>query len=711
MTIEISTQRLKSLFRPQAVAFVGASDKSGFSRNAYANMVEFAYDKQTFLVNKRGVDTHGTPTVTSCQHIEEPVDTAFMMVPQAATLDALSDAAAAGIRNAVILSAGYGEAGEAGIKAQRELVDHATSLDMLLLGPNHLGFANFVDQIPVTSIPGLPHESGPVALLSQSGASSQAMADFASLSGVGLSYMVTLGNEAMVTAGHVLDFLVEDDTTRAVAIFMETIRHPEVFRAAARRAAEAGKAVVVLKAGSSELSARTAAAHTGALVGDDRVTDAIFRDLGVIRVDSIEDMLLTAGAAAYLGPLAKPGIGVVSISGGACDILADRAEDLGADIPEIAADTTELLAEIMPDYGTVQNPLDVTGAAVGDPTIFTRSIEAMSTDPSVGVVIAVNSLPWRPSTEPWAEQWLADAIGAGVARSTKPVIYVNQVSQPITDRTKDVLAQAGIPYVVAGLRQSMVALGHIGRWSAAIRDKVDRSAEESRELVVPEQSRRRGGWSEDTTRRLFADNGIPLVPARLVSSVADAVEAATDLAGPVAIKVSSPQILHKSDIGGVRLNVLGDRAVAEAFDAVMAAGAQVDGATIEGALVSPMRSQGTELLVGVVRDQQWGLILAVALGGIFVEVLDDSVLAPLPVNAEQAAEMLTRLRGAALLNGARGTTPADLDVIADVISRVGNLAVGLGDDLGSMEINPLRIDGPIVEALDAVITWTEKDAL
>src|SRR6185437_9085767 len=317
-----------------------------------------------------GTQTHGQPTVTSCAQIGEPVDVAYLMVPQAGLLEALDDAAAAGIRNACVLSSGYAEAGEAGRAAQAERADHAAGLGMVLLGPNHLGFANLTDGMPVCSIPGLPAESGPVALLSQSGASSSAMVDFARMVNVGLSYLVTLGNEAMITAGHVLDYLVDDPGTRAVAIFMETVRDPETFRRAARRAAQAGKAIVVLKAGSSALSARTAAAHTGALVGDDRVIDAVFADLGVIRVDSIEDMLITAGAAAALGRLDRPGIGIVSISGGACDIVADRADDLGADLPELAPSTRDALAAIMPAYGTVQNPLDVTGAAVIDPTIF-----------------------------------------------------------------------------------------------------------------------------------------------------------------------------------------------------------------------------------------------------------------------------------------------------------------------------------------------------
>jgi acyl-CoA synthetase (NDP forming) len=709
MSSAITADRLTSLLRPRSVALVGAANKSTFSILAYRNLVEFGFDARTFLVNRRGAETHGRSTVTSCAQIGEPVDVAYLMVPQAGMLAALDDAAAAGIRNAVILSSGYGEAGEAGRAAQAELAARADSLGMVLLGPNHLGFANFVDRIPVCSIPGLPQAAGPVALLSQSGASSSAMLDFAAMVNVGLSYMVTLGNEAMITAGHVLDFLVDDPHTRAVAIFMETIRDPEVFRRGARRAAEAGKAVVVLKAGSSVLSARTAAAHTGALVGDDRVIDAVFADLGVIRVDSIEDMLITAGAAAALGRLDRSGIGIVSISGGACDIVADRAQDLGAVMPELAAPTRDALAEIMPAYGTVQNPLDVTGAAIIDPTLFTRSIDIMSADPSIGVIGIINSVPWTDSGQPNLGQMFVDAIGAGMETAACPTVYINQVLQPITDYTRQVMAQGQVPYVIPGLRQAIVALRNVGWWSDAIR--TPRPDSGSADVVaLPAADRRPGPWSEDTARRILADAGIPVVPARLVTSVEDAVKAAADLGGPLAVKIVSPDILHKSDIGGVRLHVAADEdTIRHAYEAVTAAAARVGGARIDGVLISPMRSGGTDLLVGVVRDPQWGPMLAVALGGIFVEVLGDSVLTPLPVTPARAKEMLEKLRGAALLQGARGAPPADLDAVAAVVARVGDLALALGDALESLEINPLRVEGAAIEALDAAVTWTRKD--
>jgi succinyl-CoA synthetase beta subunit len=227
---------------------------------------------------------------------------------------------------------------------------------------------------------------------------------------------------------------------------------------------------------------------------------------------------------------------------------------------------------------------------------------------------------------------------------------------------------------------------------------------------VPAQALRHGQWSEDAARRMLADAGLPVVPARLVSSAGDAAKAAAEFGGPVCVKVVSPQILHKTDIGGVLLDVPAEQdAVRDAFEAVTAAAARVDGAGVDGVLVSPMRRGGAELLIGVVRDPHWGPMLAVALGGVFVEVLKDSALAPLPVSPGQARAMLDRLRGRAVLDGVRGAAPADLDALAAVIARAGDLALALGDDLESLEINPLRVDGATIEALDAVVTWARKD--
>ena len=457
----------------------------------------------------------------------------------------------------------------------------------------------------------------------------------------------------------------------------------------------------MLKVGRSHLSARTAAAHTGALVGDDATVSAVLRDLGVIRVDSIEDMLITAGAAAHLGRLRRACIGVVSVSGGACDIVADQAEDLGAELPELARGP-EALARLMPGYGTVQNPLDVTGAAVIDPSLFTRAIETILADPSVGVVAVINALPWRPApgsgSGSWHLQPIASAIGAGIAAAQVPVVYVSQVLQPITDYTRQVLDEAGVPYAIPGLGQAVAALARVAWWSRA-------SGVTSEPVPPPRLVRgradaaaRRGAWSEAAARELLAAAGVPVVPARLVTSAAEAETAATEFGVPVAVKVSSPDIVHKTAAGGVRLNVPPGR-VRVAYDEVTEAAAG-RGARSDGVLVAPMRGPGTELLVGVARDPDWGLMLAVAVGGVFVEILNDSALATLPISPARARGLLQSLRAAPLL------APM-LETIAPVVVRVGDLAVSLGDDLESLEINPLLIGPQGAEALDAVVTWSE----
>ena len=405
------------------------------------------------------------------------------------------------------------------------------------------------------------------------------------------------------------------------------------------------------------------------------------------------------------GRLGRTGLGIVSISGGACDIVADRADDLGAGLPELAPATRDALAAIMPAYGTVQNPLDVTGAAIIDPGIFTRSIEAMSADPSIGVVGVVNSIPWIDTGRPYGGQMFVDAIGAGLRAASCPTVYINQVMQPVTGYTRAAMERGGVRYVIPGLRQAVVALRNVAWWSEATRTAA--APTPPAPVPVPAPGLRRGKWSEHAARALLAEAGIPVVPARLAGSADEAVKAAAEFpGGPLSVKIVSADILHKSDIGGVRLDVPADEdAVRAAYRAVTAAAP--DGARIEGVLVSPMRRGGTELLVGVVSDPQWGPVLAVAIGGLFVEVLRDSALAPLPVTPAQAGRLLDRLRGRAILDGVRGAAPADRDALTAVIARIGDLALALGDSLESLEVNPLLIDGDRIEALDTVVTWRE----
>jgi acetate---CoA ligase (ADP-forming) len=695
--------RLQSLFRPTSIAIVGASEKSLFSSIAWNNLLEFGFSQHAYLVNRRGVVTHGQQTVTSCAELPSDVDVAFLMVPQHGTLDALREAAAAGIRNAVLLSSGYAEAGPPGRAAQAELVRTAQQLDMVVLGPNHLGFVNVTDGIPVSSMLDLPRVAGHVGLVAQSGATTGSMIDFARMSDIRFSHVVTTGNEAMITATDVLDFLVDDPQTRAVALLVETIRRPELFLAAVTRASAAGKAVVVLKLGTSELSARTAEAHTGSLVGDDRTIDAIFRQYGVIRVDSVEDLLITAQLAAFTGPLATNGVGITSISGGACDLVADRGQDLGLNLVPFAEATVKKLAELLPSYGTPHNPLDVTGAAVINPTLFTTLIEAVAADPGVSLVATIFDLPWEEKPTHGAAA-MCRAIGAGTSGSPVPGLVINQTLRPVTAYTQQLQREYEIPLVIGGLRNAVVAMSGVGRWSE-IRQRT-RPAPAAPPAGLPAPAGRRGSWSEWHTRQLLEAAGVPVVPAVLATSEDEAVAAARQF-GTVAMKIASPDILHKTEVGGVRLDV-GSRDAAVSYRAILDSVAMnAPGTAVDGVLVSPMRGPGVELIVGVVADPDWGPMLAVGLGGALVEVLQDASLRRLPVDVEEVRRMLDELRGRAILDGVRGGPGVDVDAAVAAIHAVAVLAETLGAELLALEVNPLRLDTDGAEALDAVLTWRE----
>jgi acetate---CoA ligase (ADP-forming) len=693
--------RLQSLFRPKTVAIVGASEKSLFSSIAWHNLVEFGFSEHAHLVNRRGARTHGQPTVTSCAELPPDVDVAFLMVPQSGTLDALREAAAAGIHNAVVLSSGYAEAGPAGRSAQAELVRTAHELDMVVLGPNHLGFVNVTDRIPVSSMLDLPQAAGHVGLVAQSGATCGSMIDFARMCDIRFSHVVTTGNEAMITASDVLDFLVDDAETRAIALFVETIRRPELFLAAVERANALGKAVVVLKLGTSELSARTAEAHTGSLVGDDRTVDAIFRQYGVIRVDSVEDLLITAHLAAFTGPLATSGVGITSISGGACDVVADRGQDLGLKLVPFADETVRRLAELLPAYGTPHNPLDVTGAAVIQPTLFTSLVEAVAADPGVSLVATIFDLPWEEKPTHGAAA-MCRAIGAGISTATVPGLVINQTLRPVTGYTQRLQHEYQIPLVIGGLRNAVVAMSGVGRWSQ-VRQRSP-AAPSPPPANLPPPAERHGSWSEWRTRQLLQAAAVPVVPAVLATSEDEAV-AAAERFGTVAMKIASPDILHKTEVGGVRLDI-GNADAAGGYRTVLDSVARhVPDAGIEGVMVSPMRGPGVELIVGVLTDPDWGPMLAVGLGGALVEVLQDASLRRLPVGAEEIRSMLDELRGRAVLDGVRGAPGVDIDAAVAAIHAVAVLAETLGADLLALEVNPLRLDADGAEALDAVLTW------
>jgi acyl-CoA synthetase (NDP forming) len=704
----VSVEQLHRFFRPHSIALIGATDYSRWSVFTFENLKNFGFPGPIYLVNPNRGIVHGQRAYPSLSDLPEPVDLAFVMVSTPRVLPIVQEAAQLGTRHFVVLTAGFSEMGAEGIRLERELLAFAQEHELTLLGPNGNGFINVTDRIIPYGLPVAPPlRAGPVGVVLQSGALTSAVLSFAQAHAIGLSLMVAMGNESMISVTDVVDYLLEDEATRSIALFLESIRHPAELRRVAEKARERRKAIVAFKIGRSEASSRTAFAHTGSLVGNDAINDAAFRQLGIIRVSSLEDLLTTAGLAGYSAPLPGRKMGVVTPSGGACDIISDIAEEVGLELPEFAPETIERLQAILPPFSTSHNPLDVTGYVVVDPTLQQRAFEIVSHDPNIDFTLYLTAT--ESGREPTPEMLAAsllqfDNLTRLIRSAPHPVVLVSNTCMDLSRTARAVVEHTGLHFT-AGMEHGVHALGRFLWWSDFINAAPGKVQEETT-LSISSEGRFAGQWSEAQARELLQQAGIPTISARLATSPEAAVEAARELGLPVVLKIQSPDLLHKSDVGGVALYLETEEAVRTEFTAMLArVQARHPDATIEGILVSPMRSAGVELLVGIVRDPLWGPVLTVGLGGIWTELLKDTALRVLPVQRHEITTMLGELRGAAQLRGARGQKPVDLEALSDVIYRISTLALALGPQLSVLEINPLLADAERIEALDVLVGW------
>lgn len=701
-----SPERLRSFFEPKSIALVGASEKSAWFNYVYSNLHGRNFAGEVYYINPRSQTIHGHPTVAHLAEIGKPVDLAFVMVPPDVVPGIFREIVAAGIHNAILLTSGFGEIDAAGRQRQQELADYAQENDLVFLGPNCMGYINFAHNIAaMPGIPSVPVVPGGIALISQSGALTANMLAYAYSQHIGLNALVSTGNEASLSISDVVNYFVDDESTHVIALFVESFRNPTGFREVAQRALHKGKPIVAFKIGRSEISANVAQAHTGSLVGDDRVIEALFRQSGVIRVDSLEELLITSSILAQTGVLSGRRLGFQSISGGACDMAADRAEQVGIEFPPFTPQTKQALAQLLPVLGAAHNPLDTTGAAITNAALYEQVLTVISKDPHLDIFLCAQGLP--------VNERELDGFGrtAEVLHNAPcPAYLFSNTGESIPEIAHMAIERYHLPYLPGGIYHGFAALARVMWWSERYRHEQEKAGESIEHieplgfgagLAISES------WSEDRTRTFLQEHDVPVVPALVVTSADEAAEAVRSQGFPVALKIVSPDILHKSDIGGVRLGLRDEGEVREAFQQIQEAAQRITPLPqIEGVLVSPMRSGGVELLIGVVRDAVWGQVLAVGLGGIWVEVLKDTSLRVLPVARTEIRAMLDELQGSALLRGARGTKPADIDALVEIIFRISTLAYSQGTELESLEINPLWVDGSQIEALDALITWS-----
>jgi acetate---CoA ligase (ADP-forming) len=673
-----------------------------WSRATFANLTTLKFDGEVHLVARRGGTVHGRTAATSCVALGTKIDLGLIMVPASAIEEAMADLGAAGARNAIILTSGFAETGYDGAAQQQKLAELAQRFNISLLGPNCLGFVNFLDDVPLwTGAIRTPNAPGPIAVISQSGATASFIASLALQQGIGLSHMISTGNEADLDSATFADHLLGDERVRAIAMFIESIRNPHAFAAAAQKARAAGKPIVALKIGLSEVTARSAQAHTGSLVGDDRVFDGICRQFGVVRVNSIEDLLFTADVIARTGVIGDKGLGLVSVSGGACEIAADRLQMEGVAMPPLPEATAAALVSVLPSFGTPHNPLDITGGAVLEPELFAKALDIMGHEPAFSALAVLFDVPGVEALATEFQIASLRQISNGLKAQPLPALMISHTLKPVTDVTQRIVSDLELPYTGAGIAHGLSALGRAWWWS-------EQQRRTGPKWLPPAVSSGPGVWpaTERAVLEHLASFGVPVVPATLVTDATAAMATARAFGGPVVLKIASADIQHKSDIGGVALNVSGDEAVAAAFRRVIAAAPA--GTAVDGVLVSPMRERGLELFVGCTRDPQWGPVLAVGLGGIFVEVLQDVALRALPVTPDEVRRMLGELKGAKMLAGQRGVPAADLDAVAQVIARIGDAALALGSQLVELDVNPLWVRGSEVEALDGLAVRAEQ---
>ncbi|MET3394799.1 acyl-CoA synthetase (NDP forming) [Variovorax sp. 1140] len=690
-------ESLSALFAPRSIAVVGASSspqKIGGIPVDYQR--RFGFDGALYPVNPKAdriQDLQAWPTLRA---IGRPVDLAILAVPAALVDGALDDAIAAKVKGVVLFSSGFAETGADGLAAQARLGDKARAAGVRLVGPNCLGFMNIARNVYATfsPAPGVGRVSaGRIGLVSQSGAFGAYAYSMARARGVGLSLWATTGNEADVQFADCLAWLAQDPATDVIMGYMEGCRDGPRLRAALALAQANGKPVVMVKVGSTALGAQAAASHTAALAGDDAVYDAVFRQYGVLRARNLTEFFDLAHSAAVAGRPRDRSIGLFTLSGGVGALMADEASAQGLDVQPLSEAAQDTLRSWVP-FAAPRNPVDITGQVTNDMSLLERSARVMLDDRGfaswMGFLAAAGA-----SDAFWPV--LRELVGSLRAAYPDTLLAISTLLAP--ERRAELEAMRCLVFADPsdGIR-TIAALA--GLKTGAPPSAVPALASNPLQLSP-------GTMSEPDALALLAEAGVPVVEHRVVRSADEAAAAAEAIGDAVVVKIVSADIPHKSDVGGVALGLRGAAQAKAAFERTRdrALTARPD-ARLDGALVARMLAGGVECIAGVHRDPVFGPVLMFGLGGIHVETLRDVSLRALPITRDDALAMVRELRAFAILDGARGRAPVDLDSIADALCALAGFALRAGDSLDSAEINPLiarpRADGGCV-AVDALV--------
>lgn len=695
---------LEAILAPRSIAIIGASqDATKIGGRSVELLRRFGFPGAIYPVNPRASEVQGLQAFPSVEALPEAPDLAIISVAAETAPDALNACAAKGVKAAVIFSSGFAELGEAGLALQDRLRATALRSGMRVLGPNCLGAASVAERsiatFSVVLENGLP-PVGPLGIASQSGNLGSYTALLARERGIGASRFITTGNECDVDIADAIAFFARDDATKVILCILETCRDASRLTAALELARGAGKPVIVLKIGASEAGQAAAASHTGALAGSDAVFDAVFRRAGAVRVGSVEQLLDLGHAAAVLGDRLPKGrrTMLLTASGGFGVLLADAASAAGLSLPSPSDATQRRILDVVP-YASPRNPVDATAQMSSRPEILETILAALLEDDACDALLVLMS----------ASLYLPRLRGVYMptlraVRAKHPDKVVMLAVHGPQDAVAELTAM-GFP-VVDGVGPSTLALAGLCDLAAA-RSLPPLPAPLPPALPIDPAALR----TEAGAKRVLAAAGVPVLPERLVAGAAEAAAAARALGFPVVLKVVSPDLPHKTEVGGVVLGLGDEAAVAEAHDAMLArVRAAAPQARIDGVLVSPMITGGMEMILGAKRDPVFGPVVLVGLGGIFAEVLQDVAVRPAPVDEAEAMAMLRSLKAFPVLDGARGRPRGDLSAAASAIAALSRFAATHAADIAEIDINPLlvRPAGEGAVALDALILSDTK---
>lgn len=671
---------LQKLLRPKSIAVIGANDKNGFGKSTCANLLSSPLKDHIYFVNPRREEVLGKKCYPTIADLPEQVDMSIIILNKNLAANAVAEAARAGCRAAVVYASGYGETGDK--QAEKELRETARKYDMAVMGANCAGYINNIDGIYAFGML-INRESVPgnVAIISQSG---KICLNMMQMEHMNYSYLISSGNSTCIHIEDYLEYLIEDEDTKVIGLYLEGVKDPHKFSKVLAMAAKKRKPIVIMKVGKTAKGSALASSHTGSLSGSDKSFDAAMKKFGVVRVDDIEELAEMCHLFSVIPMLPpKPTLAAMCLSGGETGICADMGTLMGMTYPEPAADTAEKLKELLPGYATVANPLDMSATLAHDGPKYAQVIQAFMDDPDIGMILCGQTILQHHTVQDVIYP-MSDGMVMAAREHKKPIAVMSFFNSSRDEIIRKKLESEGVPI--------LPATGGGFKLLRYLMDFVSYNPEEhTLDLAIPEAcGGKRTAFSERQSKLELEKYGVH-VPFEYVISDRAALDT-LELTYPVVAKIESPDILHKSDVGGVRLNLQNLDELKEAFDEVLSnAKSHCPDARINGVLIEQMLPAGTEFIIGVNTDPQFGPMVLCGMGGVFVEIFKDVSLYPAPLNKKEALEMIRSLKGYRLLTGYRGQKEGDADALAELIVQIADYAAHNKDTLAELDINPVFV--------------------